>query len=269
MADENLVPSGTPPVEAPVVETKQVSDIEQRALEMGWRPKDDFEGSEDDFIDAKEFVRRKPLFEKIDHQGKQLKEVTKALGALKEHYGKVQETEYNRALRDLKNQMKLANREGDFERADAIENQIQSVETEAAVLRQERESIQVQEAAPVDPRFTAWADKNPWYTSSDHMRVYADQVGVKLARQGMDPHEVLKEVEKAVRKEFPNKFVNPNKANAPAVEGSGIKGGSGKGSGESFDLTEQERNIMNTLVRSGHITKEKYIADLKAVKGLK
>lgn len=269
MTDEVNVPSGTPAVEAPVVETPVENTIEQKALAMGWRPKEDFEGDETDFIDAKEFVRRKPLFEKIDHQGKQLKEVSKALSALKEHYGKVQETEYNRALRDLKNQMKLANREGDFERADVLEDQISRVETEAAVLRQERESIQVQDQPQVDPRFQAWTDRNPWYTSSGHMRVYADEVGVKLARQGMDPHEVLKEVEKAVRKEFPNKFVNPNKANAPAVEGSGNKGGSSRASGDSFDLTDQERQIMNTLVRGGHITKEKYIADLKAAKGLK
>jgi hypothetical protein len=266
---EEVVPSGTPAPEAPAVETPVVDTIEQKALAMGWRPKDSFEGDEEDFIDAKEFVRRKPLFEKIDHQGKQLKEVTKALGALKEHYGKVQETEYNRALRDLKHQMKQANRDGDYERADVIEDQITRVETEAAVLRQERESIQVADAPQVDPRFQAWVDKNPWYTSSRHMQVYADEVGVRLARQGLDSHEVLKEVEKAVRKEFPTKFVNPNKANAPAVEGTGVKGGSNKASGESFDLTDQERNIMNTLVRSGTITKEKYIADLKAVKGLK
>ena len=35
--------------------------IETRALEMGWRPKEEFDGNEEDFIDAKEFVRRKPL----------------------------------------------------------------------------------------------------------------------------------------------------------------------------------------------------------------
>jgi hypothetical protein len=34
-------------------------------------------------------------------------------------------------------------------------------------------------------------------------------------------------------------------------------------------MNEQERKVMNDLVRSGLLTKEKYIADLKAVKGLK
>ena len=268
MTEETKVVETIPTEPAASADVPVVSEVEQKALAMGWRPKEEFDGSEEDFIDAKEFVRRKPLFEKIDHQGRQLKEVTKALGALKEHYGKVQETEYNRALRDLKNQMKQANREGDFDRADVLEDQIQRVETEAAVLRQERDSIQVSDSPKVDPRFEAWVNQNPWYTSQRHMQAYADEVGNRLAAQGVAPLDVLKEVEKAVRKEFPNKFVNPNKANAPAVEG-GSRGTAVKASGESLELSDQERTIMNTLVRGGHITKEKYIADLKAAKGLK
>jgi cytochrome c556 len=85
MTDEVIVPSGTEPTEAPVEQAPQRSDIETRALEMGWRPKEEFEGSEDDFIDAKEFVRRKPLFEKIEHQSKELKQIKQALEACKGH----------------------------------------------------------------------------------------------------------------------------------------------------------------------------------------
>ena len=36
----------------------------------------DFFGEDDDFIDAKEFVARKPLYDKIAQQSKQLKNVT-------------------------------------------------------------------------------------------------------------------------------------------------------------------------------------------------
>ena len=40
---------------------KELSAIEQRAIEMGWRPQEEFNGDEEDFIDAKEFVRRKNI----------------------------------------------------------------------------------------------------------------------------------------------------------------------------------------------------------------
>ena len=81
--EENL------PQEQAAPETPELSPIEQKAISMGWRPKDQFEGDEEEFIDAKEFVRRQPLFDRIENQNKQLKNVTKALEALKVHYTRV------------------------------------------------------------------------------------------------------------------------------------------------------------------------------------
>ena len=54
-------------------EQPTLSPIEEKAIQMGWRPKDQFEGDEEEFIDAKEFVRRQPLFDRIENQNKQLK----------------------------------------------------------------------------------------------------------------------------------------------------------------------------------------------------
>ena len=54
------------------------SDIEQRAMDLGWRPKEDFEGDEATFIDAAEFVRRQPLFDKIESMGRELKETKRS-----------------------------------------------------------------------------------------------------------------------------------------------------------------------------------------------
>ena len=107
-----------------------------------------------------------------------------------------------------------------------------------------------------------------WYGTTSYMRKFADEIGAELASKGIAPTEVLKQVEQAVRKEFPTKFVNPNKEHAPNVEQP--KGGN-KPAGKDSDsfMNEQERKVMNDLVRSGLLTKEKYIADLKAVKGLK
>jgi hypothetical protein len=101
------------PVENEVQENIQdtpieVSDIEKKALELGWRPKSEFHGAEDEFIDAKEFVRRQPLFDKIEAQSRQLKTVTRTLNELKEHYTKVNEAAYNRAISELREQRKEA-----------------------------------------------------------------------------------------------------------------------------------------------------------------
>lgn len=238
------------------------SEIEQKAMEMGWRPRDEFNGSDDDFIDAKEFVRRKPLFDKIEHSSREVKELRKALDALKTHYTTVKESEYNRALSTLKAARKDALTNGDGDQFEAIDQEIKRVEQEAVSVKQIDE---VQPEPVQHPEFVGWLNRNPWYNSTPYMRQFADQVGLKLKGQ-MPPAEVLKEVEKAVKQEFPQKFRNPNKESAPNVDSSDGKSGAKSG---GFELSEQERRIMNTLVRTNQITKEKYIADLKAAKGVK
>lgn len=249
-------------------EAPQYSETELKAMDMGWRPKEEFEGNEDDFIDAKEFVRRKPLFDRIEGQSKEIKSVRKALEALKTHYTKVQETEYNRALAKLQEARQDAISNADGAAFDQIDKEIKNVEKQMDVVKQAQELPLVEDEPQVHPEFAAWQQKNQWYSSVGYMRTWADDFGAQLAKQGLKPAEVLRKVEEGVRKEFPQKFTNPNKQNAPFVE-NGKQGASRASGKDKVELSEQEERIMNTLVRSGAITKEKYLADLKAIKGLK
>lgn len=239
----------------------EVSAIELRAKELGWRPREEFNGEDDNFVDAKEFVHRQPLFEKIEHQSRELRNVKKSLDALKGHYTAVRETEYQRALAQLQATKINAINEADGARVVDVDNQI----AEAQRKFQEIKNADIQDSAPPDPaEFISWKAKNAWYEKDESMRMFADTFGERLSRQGMSPAEVLSSVSKKVREEFPHKFVNPNKASAPDV---GVSGNTGRASSsERFELTDVERSIMNTLVRDGTMTKEKYIADLKAIK---
>lgn len=268
MSEENKVEQTAPDTstEKPeqVVEQKELSPIEKQAMDMGWRPREEFSGEDDEFIDAKEFVRRKPLFDKIENTTKEVKQLRKALDALRTHYTKVQETEYQRALSKLKDARQEAIRNSDGEAFEAIDTEIKRVEVEASKIEQ---VAQVPEEPVLAPEFVNWKRKNEWYDSVKYMREFADQEGVRLHSQGMSPKDVLEQVEKLVRKEFPHKFTNPNKANAPGVE-SGKPAGTGRKEPE-IELTEAERKIMNTLVSTKQMTKEQYLADLKKVKGIK
>lgn len=246
--------------------TKEYSAVEQKAMEMGWRPLEEFSGDEADFIDAKEFVARKPLYDKIGQQSKQLKNVTQAIEALKSHYGKVQETEYKRALKELKAERNRALTEGDADRFEQLDDDIKAKEKEVDQLLAEQNIPIVKEEPTIHPEFANWQNRNPWYSSVKYMREFADELGGKLANT-MSPRDVLIEVEKQVRKEFPHKFSNPNKGDAPEV---GSSRNTGRGSkGDDITLSDQETKIMNTLVRQGVLTKEQYIKDLKTAKGIK
>jgi hypothetical protein len=248
----------------PKQEQAEPSKIEERALALGWKPKDQFSGDEDDFIDAKEFVRRQPLFDKIQSQSNHLKNVTRALNELKEHYTKVNEAAYTRAINDLKAQRKDALSNGDGDRFEQIDDKIKEAEQEREALSKINTDIpEVEPQTP--PEFQSWKSKNTWYDNVGYMRSYADQVGITLHKRGLSPSEVLKEVEKAVKAEFPQKFRNPNKDNAVSVETGG--NASRKAAGDSVVLSDMERKIMNDFVRMGVMTKEDYIKDLKQVKG--
>lgn len=244
--------------------TPQYTEVEQRALDMGWRPKEDFEGDEIDFVDAKEFISRKPLYDKISQQSKQIKNVHRSLDALKEHYTKVKEVEYQNAVKALKVQRKEALVQGDADAFEQAEDQIKQAEEQFAEIKQSASQINTEDDPVTSPIFQNWKNRNPWYDSTGYMRNFADDAGKRLHASGMHPDDILKEVEKAVRKEFPTKFRNPNKEDAPDV---GVSKSSGKSRGAEMQLNEQEKRVMDTLVRGGHITKEKYLADLKKVRG--
>jgi hypothetical protein len=266
MTEEVVVEGSESPLEEVQVEQQpepQVSAIEQKALEMGWRPKEDFQGSEDEFIDAKEFVRRQPLFEKIEAQNRQIKNVTKALSQLKEHYTKVREVEYENALKDLKSQRREALTAGDGDAFEKLDDKIKEAETQKEHL--EKLNIDIPQQEEAHPEFVSWKTRNRWYDTVGYMKEFADSEGRRLHSSGMKPEAVLREVEKLVKAEFPNKFRNPNKDAAPDVERSG---GGTKRTGEGFEMNEQERKVMNDLVRQKVMTKEQYIADLKKVKGI-
>jgi len=235
----------------------EVTPIVAKALEQGWRPKEEFEGDASEFIDAPEFVRRGELFSKIEHQSKELKAVRQALEAFKQHHGKVKEAEYERALQSLKAARKEAVVNGEHEQAFALEEKIDEIKAE-------KDDIVREAATPVaqsNQEFTDWMAQNKWYTLDAELRSEADALGVGYHAQGKSPSEVLGLVEKRIKKMFPEKFSNP-KADAPSKVGTPTRGAA-TGGRETFQMSDSERQIMRKIVSTGVMTEAQYIADLK------
>jgi len=244
----------------------QYTEAEQRALAQGWVPKDQYTGT-GKWRDAEEFLDRGELFSKIDEQGRELKNTRSTLEALKQHYKKVAETEYRRALSDLRAQKKNALIEGDADAVIQIDEQIDATKMEAArSIQQIDQRMNQPQEAPPNPHFVAWVNRNPWYQNETAMKVFADTVGADLARKGMlNPTQILEEVERQTKKEFAHKFNNPNRGKPGAVEGSTARGNRG---GDDFQLTPEETQVMKKLVRHGVMTEKEYIADIKAERGV-
>jgi len=241
-------------------EEKQFTETELKAMDAGWVPEDEWTGEKDAWRPAKEFLDRGELFKKIDDQNRTVKELRKALEEMKQHHSSVRETEYKRALETLKAERKDALAAGDADQVVEIEDQIDLIKEEQQKLKQAPKS---QEDTPqLNPEFVAWVDKNRWYETNEPMRAYADALGRSLTLRGYSPSQVLEEVSKQVKTEFPQKFRNSNRDKPGTVEGSSAKGGKN----DTFVLTDDERRIMNRFVRNNVITEEQYIADLKKMR---
>lgn len=255
MSDLENTPEGTE--SAP-----QVNETENQAREQGWVPKEEWSG-EGKWRDAESFLDRGELYQKISSQRKKLQELERNQQAFNSHLSVVREAEYKRALATLRTEKKAALIDGDPDKLIDVDEKIRAVEREQLAINQPQ--VQPEQVA-VAEQFNEWRTKNTWYDNpeTDHLKAYADAEGIKLAKSGMPPEEVLKNVEALVRRKFSEKFINPNRSKAGAVESGAGKGGSQK---ESYALTDSERNVMNRLIKSGTMTKEQYIADLKAVKG--
>lgn len=252
-------PQATQPDPSP-----DVDPYEAQAREQGWRPKEEYSGDPEKWKPAKEFVERGELFGKIDTLGKELKETKKALRMLQEHNAKVKETEYNRAVQELKTLQKKHLEEGNSD------GYLETTEllTDLKAEQKAREAVSEVRSNQPDPRFVSWVNENKWYSQDAELRNYADVVGMGYAQQnpGLDPEDVLKFVTAQVKSRYRSKFENPNRTKPSAVEGTTNTQSPKK---ESFELTADERKVMHTFVRTGVMSQDEYIAQVKAMKGIK
>lgn len=244
--------------------TEQQDPFEVKALEMGWRPQEEWEGAPEDFVDAKEYVRRQPLFDKISGLNKHVKKLEQALEAFKLHHSRVKETEYNRALDQLKLARRQALRDGETDQALALEDKMDEIQAQK---KEFEESLpQTPQQAEAHPAFVAWRQNNSWYQQDPVMTAFADELGVMLHNKGHTPEQVMQTVTKEVREKFAYKFKNPKREAPSSVESGSRK--VAKSSEDSFSLPDEDRRIMDKLVRAGAMTKEEYIKEYKRVQGL-
>jgi hypothetical protein len=255
---------GAAPTQPESTPDKEYSPTEIKAIEQGWVPKEDFDGDEDAFIDAPEFVRRGELFSKIEKQSKELRAVRQALDALSNHHSKVKEMEYERALKSLKEAKRDATINGEHERALALDDKIDEVKAEKEAVTREFKQAQVQEPAGYTPEFQRWVENNSWYEDNRVMRKAADALGVELHQEGYSPSEVLQMVERDIKKEFSHKFGNPAIKRPNAVEPSTRSSSANR---DSFSMTAEETEIMRKIVAvTPGYTEADYKKELKALR---
>lgn len=251
------------------LEQDKKPSIEDKAREMGWVSEDEWQGDPDEWASAEVFVARKPLFDKISKQSKQLKNYGAAIDQMKEYYVKLRKADHARYERELKEARRAARSEQDFDRVDEIDEELERHKKEAEQEIQEVSKDADNRAGEFQQEFLKWKDSNDWYEKDSTMRAKADALGVSYHQAGYSPEEVLEMVSDDIRKLFPNKFKNPNR-DRPSSVASGRGGNRTRNDEDAImsSMSPEDKKIMHNLINTGIVTKEQYLKDWKEMNGV-
>lgn len=253
-------------------EVPEVSADEEVARKKGWVPKADFKGNKDEWIDAKEFNARGPLYEAISQANKKIKRLAETVESFQEHYSKVEQTAKEKAIAELRAQLKLASDDRDIERALEVKDKITELTNEVRTENKDNR------ATDVTPEFNRWVADNEWYNSDRVLRHAANGIGHELQQEHPDwaPAKIYKEVEKQIRDEFPHKFNSEEESPVTTVTTTSKRTASVRQSKSKLpsvkQLPEEAKKNYRRLVKSdrnpnGPLTHEQFMKDYTAAGG--
>jgi hypothetical protein len=248
--------------------------IEIIAKEMGWVSKEDFNGEKTDYVDAETYIRRgrdiqDNMRKSLKEQRQQLNDMAESIEALKSHNERVYKTEISKLkaqLTTLKSQKKEAVEDGNVEKVNEIDEQIDYIKGSIDTKEPEK-SEKVNEKPELTPEFKKWLNENPWYETDDEMAAVADNIAREY--KGISFQRLEKLVDKKIKEVFPDKF-SSSKTSQQTDTVSRVEGSSRKQSGAKFtetDLSDSQKSIMNQFVRQGIMTKKQYIEDIASMAG--
>lgn len=260
MADEEK-----PAEEAEVEESRaeEKDDAEEKARAQGWRPKEEWRGPDDKWVDAKTFVERGEKIapiqaERIEALTRELAETKKTIAGFADWRSKVEKDAYERAMRDIKARQREAVRTMD-------EEAFEKAEKDAEALTKKVEEKPKADDIPAEVK--AFAERNPWYTADAALNLEAQAIHMQIGQDkpGLSLADNLAEVEKEIKRRHPRKFGIEPRREAPHVEGAG---GSKprNGGGKSYsDLPADAKAACDLFVRQKVMTKEQYVKDFFAM----
>ncbi|WP_299076565.1 hypothetical protein [uncultured Paraglaciecola sp.] len=255
-------------------EETTVDPIETKAREMGWRPKEEFDGDVTDWRDAQAFVDRAPLYDAISSTKRELKSVRATMQAMQEHNNKLaeglnkaDEAGYKRAMSELRSERREAMKEQDLDKVDEIEDRIDELKEQ----RDQAVKIEAPQVPEVPAEFRKvyddWNRRNTWYEENPKLAREADAYGRSLIESGYTVPEVLEEVEKTIRAKNPALNRNPERDKASAVGTGDTTQKSSKGT-KFRALTDEEETVSRRFAKTGMMTREAYIKQLAELEGV-
>ena len=244
-----------------------VDPFEGRAKEIGWRPKEQFQGDPEKWVDAKTFVERGEQFlplVKAENRRLQeqlaraeaerqadriaLKAAQESIDGLKEFNREAAATELKAQRRQLRAELIAARREGDADKELQLQEQLDDLEdkVQQKPTVMETKPTTAEPAAPAAdptqrPEFQQFLRENSWFNEDPIMRAASLAIMQQAAQEGrlegMTPAQRFSFAAAETRKKFRMESAPPTDSKV-----SGSTGPSGGTGGKSYsDLPSEAR----------------------------
>lgn len=239
-------------------------NIEEKALEHGWVPKDEYRGRPEDWCDADEFLRRgdprylREQLVRTEREVRTLKQQSdaekRAFEARLQRMEKMSAAQRTKLYADIEQARRAAVELGDTQEYDRLNK------AEAELYRREQEAAAVSTketatANDVHPDVERWVQSNPWFLKDKALNMAAQGIHVELLEQepGLSVKENLDRVKEELKSRFPEKFASKRSSDnggRTAVEGGGRMSSTTRGKGWT-DIPSEERAIIDRHVKEG------------------
>ena len=264
-------------------EAPEAAQHESEARAQGWVAKEEFRGSEDDWVDAETFVRRgreiMPILRKNNE--KLLKELGEAKKIAEEaresakEFREYQKQQFERKTKELESQLeqlKQAKRDaitqGDGDRAIAIDDAMDELKEQRQEAKQDLKAAEdkAKEVPQVtqDPTLNEWMDKNDWFGKDTRLTGMANGLGVELRRENpsLQGKAFLDKLDQELAEMLPEKFSKKRTPNPMEGAPNGTARPSVSSGKKSYNnLPDDAKSACDKFVKQGLMTKEQYVAE--------
>jgi len=253
------------------VEDLPLSPVELEAYKKGWRPKEQFRGSEEDFRGPKEFLEKKQFIDSLSESSRAVRQLKDHVEFLTNLTKKQQEQMHEDRINFYKNQKKAAIEISSIPDVEKFDAEIAKEEEAIRVLKEDKLKTNqlVEETQKYSPAVSDFGDRNKdWFGRDRQMTKYAVDLESYLSQSKPDWTEEkrLKYVEKAVRDQFSGKFENKNRDRASSVN---IKNGENRSSSLSKtskitmnDVPYEMRSIIIDMSKTSNMNVDAYLQQL-------
>ena len=257
---------------------------EKEARLFGWVPKEEFRGSDSDWVDAEVFVKRgkeinpilrknnELLMKKLDEKAKEIDSIKESVEEFKKFQKESFErksAEYEVQIAQLKTKKRDAIAAGDGDTVVDIDDQIDSLKeaqkeakAEAAKKPEPAPKTEAQVSVPDDPELQSWLGRNQWFGEDTEMTDMANGLGASVRKQF--PHltgrAFLDKLDDKIVEYFPQKVLG-KKAKGSSVDSTGnVRGGTSSGKKSYDSLPEDAKQACDRFIKNGWIkSKQEYV----------